>query len=542
MFDDENEVTLTVSSKTMDLNKFELKDNIYDHNFIGMDSYVTALYGVKRTFMTNETYSNSQMMTKEALETYGAIQTSGEPVDYETSDEFQPPWGWAFSAYHYEDDVGDISIQLYVDSDSEVQFYYPQGILLIDGAYFANLDDITFDNNGFPEYHTEDNLDSGSFRSNGINLSRWFGHIYLTDVTFQNYHGIDLANLEDLLGATEFANIVLVDPTERDGGSDPIDEAVYPEYNINWSFKNPLIRLMFFDYEADFDFANKIEIIMDGLTLTNITYYNPSDIIYPVMELTTDGYRFEMENTVVDGFDNIQGQKPLFKIISTSDVTVEGGIFSNINVNAYDYDTTGYSYLPQEGSIFSVDSFEYNDDYEAFEYSFSDMTFDNVYGLKGSVFYMSKDLLQTEFHPIEMEITNVTFQNMISVDNGVFYSLDNEHDITISNCTFQNNTGINGEADLYYQDSNSFTVSETTFTESSTSATSSTGLSITINMPIPFAHEILFEDIAVRCSDTAFDADTYQSYLEDSDTYLNTYSPILISPGQVKTMGSTFSN
>ena len=99
----------------------------------------------------------------------------------------------------------------------------------------------------------------------------------MASITFQNYNGLDLSNLETILGSTEYAYVITKDPTERSSTGSETTETVAPDYLIDYSFKNPLILLVDPTTDNSTVFQNYFDVFsIDDFVLDNITHYNPS--------------------------------------------------------------------------------------------------------------------------------------------------------------------------------------------------------------------------------------------------------------------------
>ena len=101
----------------------------------------------------------------------------------------------------------------------------------------------------------------------------------MNSLTLQNYYGWNLDNVQTILGSTEYSNVMTASPTERsqyDGS--PNREATAPSYNIDYGFKNALIRLSHPSSDNYFDFKNVFsKMKITSLNVNNVTHYNPRE-------------------------------------------------------------------------------------------------------------------------------------------------------------------------------------------------------------------------------------------------------------------------
>lgn len=509
-----------------------LSGNTYTQNFAGQGSDIVFLLGLTRVFLENENYNSNTGVFHEAMNTYGTIPS---PTGLYGDD---APGAWKFSSYFYDEDNDD-SIDANIRNESRRPLYYPRSIITIDGSIYVSISGTTFDNNGFMEFDPDTATSEQS--SNGLLFKRCFGEVHFSTLTFQNYAGLDLTNLETILGDTEFAYIVTADPTQRDNTGTPESAATSPDYNIDYGFKSPLIKFFYYDTTSILEYNNYVSLTIAGLTLNNITYYHPSDTIPPVMLLQDDISSFSMTDLNIDGFELPKAGMGMFHFKTYGDITVQGGTIQNVNEVTFNYDTSEYAYVPASGSVFELNSLLDNTDYDASTSSFSDLTFDTIHAKCGGSIKMGVESDATTSFDSTVLISNITFQNSISIDCGHILSDGNNHDITISNCTFQDNHGINAEADLDYASSYALTVSDTIFQRFTSTVDNIYAQSISIYQRYPFANEVIFDSVTVKCSDTAFDADTYEELASDENNF-ELASPITMGPGNLKTISSTFSN
>jgi hypothetical protein len=138
-----NAVSMNDGTLSVDKNKFLLTSNTYTENYPGYLNAIVHVIGVRALEMNSETYQDNIAQFKEALTTYGTIQTTIE-----------------FGAA--KDITGAINFNLYFLSGSGISqladtnkfYYYSSAPIVIDGALKITLSSMTFSNN----YKTE--LDS----------------------------------------------------------------------------------------------------------------------------------------------------------------------------------------------------------------------------------------------------------------------------------------------------------------------------------------------------------------------------------------------
>ena len=528
-----NNVVFTTSSITVDKNKFELKSNTYTENFAGLTSTIVSLTGIRRVHIVSETYQHNTGIYKEALSAYGTISSSG------TVTGSNYPGAWFFKAYFESGQSTSLNTHI---SDANQQNYYPDGVLEIHAAFYISISGTTFDNNKFFEQELDDV--TNYYRSNAISIVRSNGEVYFSSVTFQNYEGWDLTRLEAILGSTEYANVVTGGPETRGSDGIPTTSATSPSYNIDYGCKYPFINLGYTSTESTSIFRSSIDqLTIASLTATNISHYTPRDTVSVILSAKNDVTSLTITSPTFSDVSDYRGSQPLFSLTPRGTLSFTGGTFTNINKDAYDLDSTNHNYLPSNGAVFSINSFTQDDDYGTLSYTFSDITFSGIYAKRGGAFYLSKDTGVTNSHAITLVLNNNTIQNSYSLTSGMIYSPDNGHSIQITSSTFSSNTGVNGEADLYFMLATSISVTDTKFEKFSSSVSSgSLGQSISIAMARPYAITVQFTNVTVKWSDTAFDADLYRGYTNNTSTYFTKNAPIFLGPGQLKTINSTFSN
>mmetsp|Transcript_42050 Transcript_42050/g.48767 ORF Transcript_42050/g.48767 Transcript_42050/m.48767 type:complete len:250 (-) Transcript_42050:2913-3662(-) len=249
-----------------------------------------------------------------------------------------------------------------------------------------------------------------------------------------------------------------------------------------------------------------------------------------------------MSNLDVQDVDLIKGSTAMFLIRNYGSLTITNGTVSNVNVNAYNLETSSYSYVGSNGGVFSFLSVTKNNSLASFAYTVTNITFTKLYGTKGSAFYFGTESTGSQTHEVSVALSTITVQNCYSYTNGVVAFVSGGQNVTITGSTFSSNTGVNGEADMKIASVGSLTVSNTTFTLFTSSGGSSDGSSVTFGMSTPFAFTVQFTSVIVKCSNIAFDDTTYKGYLANSATALAASAPINIDLGKLTTSSCTFSN
>ena len=149
-------------------------------------------------------------------------------------------------------------------------------------------------------------LVTNQYPSNAITLRRSQGSIYLNSLTIQNYAGFDMNKLSSILG-TNYANVKIASPTERNVQGSPNTLASSPNYYIDYSFKNWLIRLAMPSLNANTDFQNYFDVFsVDKLTIKNITQYSPSTSIALFSQFSDDWADLTLSNFDIQNVDMIK--------------------------------------------------------------------------------------------------------------------------------------------------------------------------------------------------------------------------------------------
>jgi hypothetical protein len=118
----------------VDLNKFKLENNVYNYNFMGMNSGIVYTHTVLSVHTQNETYSNNQ---GHYLEAHSFLST----IPVQETDDYTQKGAIEFSEYY--------TWQVFFDElpPADRCLYYPGSPLVIDGAIYLNMNTMNFDNN-----------------------------------------------------------------------------------------------------------------------------------------------------------------------------------------------------------------------------------------------------------------------------------------------------------------------------------------------------------------------------------------------------------
>ena len=241
----------------------------------------------------------------------------------------------------------------------------------------------------------------------------------------------------------------------------------------------------------------------------------------------------------------IQAKTSMFVLQNYGSLVIINGTVSNINKNAFSLNISDYSYIGNNGAIFTLNSVQQNSDYLNFTSSISNVTFDTIYSKEGGAFYFgpSSNIQNAQSNTITMSL--ITIQNSFAYSKGLVYFSSGSQYVTITNSKFSSNTGIGGEADLYVNQFGSLEISSSLFTSfSSMDSKNTSGQSITISMSSmsdPPYLSFKLTSVTFKWSSTPFDLTTYKNYLSDK-VALTKASPIIFNSGILITAGCTFSN
>ena len=236
------------------------------------------------------------------------------------------------------------------------------------------------------------------------------------------------------------------DPTERTSGGVPNNPVSAPEFIVDFGFSPSLINF----YE-DTTSNTKIQLdklVIDGLTLKNLTHYSPAIAIVPVLHLGDETPIAEISNLDIQDVDTILGLTSLFKLTNYGTLNIDRGTISRINVNAFNYENVDYKYLGKVGSVFEFSNMQLSTTYSEFTYSINNLEMDHIYGINGGAFYFSALNEVTEYHPTKVTLNTITLRNSYAVEFGLVYFKKGGFETTITNSLFHSNTGIYYEADL----------------------------------------------------------------------------------------------
>ena len=526
-----NNVTMPNSLQKIDTNKFLLLNNTYDQNGIPGFRSINEFYNFRRIHMNSETYIGNLGQYWESLNKYGSISSNWNKQSILYSD------SWSLYSYYGTPGTGytlqDVSNINYLDQ------YYPVSPILIQVSLFVYIDGITFDNNYMQEINTK--YLNSMYPSGAITFRMCKGSLYLNSLTIQNYKGIDFNNLQTILGS-DYASIINYAPNQRDSNGDPYVNATYPEYIVDYGFKNSLIKFGRPSSISTYDYSNQFDICsFNILNLYNITQYDPIKATPLFIDIDNDWSAISISNINIKDVDAIRGQTSIFGLKTYGSITIANGTIQNINKNAYSYDTTDFSYVPSIGGVFIFNSIQSNLTYPNSIYTFSNLTFDKIYGRKGWSFYFGTSTQVTTAHNNSVSINSITIQNSVSYESGTITFDSGKQFVTISKSNFASNLGINCEADIKIITSGSLAISDSSFKLFSSSNLNS-GQSITLEMNTPFTLTVKIVNTIIKWSDYLFDQNTYISYINATNSQLNKQSPVLLNPGSLESTSSTFSN
>ena len=527
-----NTITLPSSTLTMDSNKFLMQSNTFNQNFICAATSIVLLQNLRRLFIDSDTYINNSGQYLEALNYYGSITSTGTFTDVS-----QPPGAASLSAY-YENSSSSTSLQSIVTSNS-LENYYPIAPLIINGAFYISASGLTFDNNAMQELDLS--KVGSTYPSNAITFLKNQGVLILKSLTIQNYKGFDLTKIQEILGTTAYANVVYKLPTERDSSGSSSTTVSSPSYVIDYAFKNKLIKFGYPTAPSSSDFQNYFDTLTIDLSkLSNITHYCPGQSLPIFLELNDDWTDVTITNFDIKDVDLVYGREAIFKISNYGTLTIQNGTVDSLNVNSYNYDTSGYTYVGNNGGVFSFYSVSKNSKSD-FMYTVTNVTFTKLYGNEGAAIYFRVNNVVTTAHPNYITLSTLTLTSSYSYKSGLVYLASGLQFVSITGSTFTSNTGVTGEADLYVVTSGSLTVSSTTFSLFASSS-SGRGSSISFAMSTPFSFQATFSSITIKWSSDSFVAATFKNYADNPTTYLTKNSPMLLSKGSLKTTSTTFSN
>ena len=527
-----NNTIMSSSSVQIDLNKFLLKQNTYNENFAGAQASIVKLVNIRRIHIDSDTYINNWGQYLESLNKYGSIMSTGD-----TSDRTSLPG--AYSLFAYYGSSGTHSTINEVILPELQQNYYPVGFLVIDGSLYVYTTGLIFDNNAMQEL--TQSLVTSQYPSNAITLRRSQGNIYLNSLTIQNYAGLDMNKLSSILG-TDYANIKIASPTERNVQGSPNTLASSPNYYIDYSFKNWLIRLAVpSSTTTNTDFQNYFDVFsIDKLTIKNITQYDPSASTALFSQFSDDWTDLTLSNFDIKSVNMIQAKTSMFVIQNYGTLTIINGAISNINQNAYSLKTSDYSYVGSNGVMFTLNSVQQNANYLSFTSSISNVTFDTIYSREGGAFYFGSNLNTQNAQSNTITMNLITIKNSFAYSNGLMFFASGSQFVTISNSNFQSNKGVEGEADIMFQKAGSLSISASFSLFSSSSVDS--GQSITFDFDDSVNFNVKLSSVTIKWSNEVFDSTKYVGYLSSYPTNSIIRSPITILSGKIESSNWVFSN
>ena len=218
---------------------------------------------------------------------------------------------------------------------------------------------------------------------------------------------------------------------------------------------------------------------------------------------------------------------------------ITDGTISNINLIAYSFDSSTYSYVGTNGWIFVFNSVEYNFNYGTLAYSILNVTFDKIYSKSGGAFYFGSNSGLVDPHNTEINLSNIIIRNSFAYSSGLIWFNSGLQTVKISNCLFTSNFGVTGESELRIVKSGGLEVYNTTFSLFS-SKSITYGQSITFLMTPPFSFTAFFNLVTFQWSSTIFNHSNYVSYINSNPTIFVNRPPIYLNAGSLSTISSTF--
>jgi hypothetical protein len=282
---------------------------------------------------------------------------------------------------------------------------------------------------------------------------------------------------------------------------------------------------------------------MDSLTISNFTAYSPESTEAAIVLFDTETYALTLTNLQVTNYDSYSTDLYAIGLKCYASPNIQNATFTNINVNSYNLDTSTHIYVPNNGGFYIQQQAAGTVTGSPFTYSFTNITFTNLYGSEGGAYYISALAAVTNYESITISLTDINVLNSFAIDNGLIFIVSGEYSIEIIDSTFQSNTGITSEADLRIMECSSIVVNNTNFyySVSNEKHPKSAGQMIAIIMDAKLEFEVEFNSVTVQCSSTVFDESTYQGYISTASTSLTSSPPIYLGPGKLKTTSCTFS-
>ena len=353
---------------------------------------------------------------------------------------------------------------------------------------------------------------STTFPSNAITILKSQGTLILNSLTFQNYKGFDLADLQLILGTSGYANVVYNLPTERDSSGTSLTTVSSPSYVIDYAFKNRLVRFGYPSASASSttNFQNYFDTVtIDSSKLSNITQYCPAQQIPIFLDLYDDCTAVTLTNFDFKDIDLVYGSEAMVKVRNYGSLNIQNGTVSNLNVNAFGYDSSTYTYVGRNGGVFSFYSVASSSG-SALTYTITNVTFNNLYGYEGAAIYFKTATGVVTARDNYITLSTWTFSNSHSYKSGLVYLHSGLQFVTITGSTFTSNVGVTWEADLYIVTSGSLEITSTMFTLFS-APNSPRGTSISFGMSSPFIFQVVLSSLTFKCSSDTFVTATYKN-------------------------------
>jgi hypothetical protein len=282
---------------------------------------------------------------------------------------------------------------------------------------------------------------------------------------------------------------------------------------------------------------------MNSLTISNFTAYSPATTDAAIVLFDTETYALTLTNLQVINFDSYTQDLYPIGFMCYASPNIQNATFTNINVNSFNLDNTTYDYVPRNGGFYMQQQASGTVSGSPFTYSFTNITFTNLYGREGGAYYISAKSTVTTYESITISLTNINVLNSFAIEAGLVYIVSGEYNIEIIDSTFQSNTGLTAEADLRILECSSIVVNNTNFyySVSNEKNPKSGGQMIALIMDARLRFSVKFNSVTVQCSNTAYDETTYKSYLTTASTSLSSSPPIYLGPGKLITTSCSFS-
>lgn len=332
-----------------------------------------------------------------------------------------------------------------------------------------------------------------------------------------------------------------IDATQRDSGGDPLSSYTNPQFPLPSGIRNSLIRFPVEQNFGPFSYLQTFEI--NGLTVTNVTQYEPTTAVAGIIELGEETLAATISNVVISNFDMIRGSSSLFVIKPYGTLQFSQSTFTDINKIAYNLDTSDFEYLPTSSGVFKIEQINEDGDYGAFDYLFSDVNMTGIYGKEGPSFYISMATGATSYHETSVTLNSIKISDSFSTTRGQITLMVTQVAFSMIDCTMQSNTGLDAEADLRIEGGLSVEINTTSIlypiTLSDRSTTSGKSIAIIFVTTVTLVPQ--FNQLTLTCSEDPFDSGDFETKITTPGSSLIGPSTIYLGPGKIETNDCTFS-